>query len=228
MKKKTNFIAIKILVIIIINYFLMRYFGYLYLNRLNIFIKENNNIMVKNKLNTIIKNNAISTNKALYNIIYNDKKEIINISLDMNEVNDYLSKYISVLNNSLKDVNYNYLKKYYDSFNIKNNKYYLLPFGMISSNPFFYNTGPKVIMSYEYINTPTLRLSVSIKNYGLNNALAQTFLYIEIDQNILKPILKHVSTYKYKFLLSSNIINGRVPSYLGSSLNIESDSMSNI
>ena len=228
MKKSFNKIFIKLLILLIINYFLLKYFGNLYLLRLNTFIKENNNIMIKANLNKIIKNNNVITLDNLYSIKYNNDKEIINITLNINEVNKYLGKYLRIIYDSLEDCNYTYLNKYYKNINIHNRFYYLLPFGMISDNPFLYNSGPKVIMSYEFINIPTLKIDVSIRNYGLNNSIAETYLIVNIDQSILKPILYSIGTYNYKFLLSSNIIEGRVPTYLGSSINTQSDSISSL
>ena len=228
MKKSVNKIFMKLLILLIINYFLLKYFGNLYLLRLNTFIKENNNIMIKANLNKIIKNNNVITLDNLYSIKYNNDKEIINITLNINEVNKYLGKYLRIIYDSLEDCNYTYLNKYYKNINIHNRFYYLLPFGMISDNPFLYNSGPKVIMSYEFINIPTLKIDVSIRNYGLNNSIAETYLIVNIDQSILKPILYSIGTYNYKFLLSSNIIEGRVPTYLGSSINTQSDSISSL
>lgn len=228
MKKTFNKIFIKLLILLIINYFLLKYFGNLYLFRLNTFIKENNNIMIKTNLNKIIKNNNVITLNNLYSVKYNNDKEIINITLNINEVNKYLSKYLRIIYDSLEDCNYGYLNKYYKNININNRFYYLLPFGMISDNPFLYNSGPKVIVSYEFINIPTLKIDVSIRNYGLNNSIAETYLIVNIDQSILKPILYSIGTYNYKFLISSNIIEGRVPTYLGSSINTQSDSISSL
>lgn len=226
-KRRISLLIIKLIVIILINIFLIKIVGYKYLKRLNTFIKENNNVTIKNAINKIIYNNDININDNLYKIVYNDKKEIINLDLNINNINILLSKYVDTLNNVLENDTFSFLDKYYETIKTKNNIYYLLPLGMVSDNPFIYNIGPKIVIGYEFINTPTLKMKVNIKNYGLNNALVETYLDINIKQSVLKPILSEISNYKYSYLISSKIINGRVSNYLGTSISKESEYTNN-
>ena len=220
-------LVIEFLIIIFINLFLIKFFGQKYLTRLNTFISENSNIIVKNEINNIIKNNNVINESDIYNILYNDKKEIINVDLNTNVVNILLSRYAKKISDALNNNQNNYLNKYYKTFTTKKHQYYLLPLGMMSSNPFLYEAGPNIILNYECINTPLLKIKVNLKNYGLNNALIETYLVVHIDQSILRPILKKVSTFDYSFLISSKIINGRVSNFLGTNFNVESESISN-
>lgn len=226
-KRRISLLIIKLIVIILINIFLIKIVGYKYLKRLNTFIKENNNVTIKNAINKIIYSNDIDINDNLYKIVYNDKKEIINLDLNINNINILLSKYVDTLNNVLENDTFSFLDKYYETIKTKNNIYYLLPLGMVSDNPFIYNIGPKIVIGYEFINTPTLKMKVNIKNYGLNNALVETYLDINIKQSVLKPILSEISNYKYSYLISSKIINGRVSNYLGTSISKESEYTNN-
>ena len=223
---KSNVFIIKVIIIIITNVFLCHYIGSMYLNRFNQFVKENNSIFIKKEINNIIKDNFIEIRNNLYSIVYNDKNEIININLNVNDVNVYLSDYIKVLNKSLNNVNYNYLDNYYSVFKTCNNKYFILPLGVISDNPFVFNLGPRVLLNYDLLNVPTIKIKVQVKNYGLNNALIETYLIVNIDQSILKPVLENSSSYNYSFLISSKIINGRVSNYLGTNFNVESGTIS--
>ena len=227
MNKKINKIVIKFLIIITVNIFLLKYVGNLYLKKFNLYINDNNELIIKNKINNIIRNNVVSDSKDLYEITFNANKEIIGVNMDINQTNIFLSNYIKKVDKELNYQDNNYLDNYYKKIIINRKKYYLLPLGMISNNPFIYNTGPKIIVSYDYINVPSLKIKVTVKNYGLNNALIETFLIISIDQNITKPVLYKFSTISYQFLISSKIVNGRVPSYLGTNLCVESDGITN-
>lgn len=224
--KKRNIIVLKIIIIIIINIFLCNIIGKLYLKKFNKFIEENNQILIKKEINNIVRSNYVNISSDLYNIIYNDKNEIVNIDLNANDINKYLSSYLSIINDKLNNTNYKYLNKYYNLLKTNNKTYFLLPIGIISDNPLFFNTGPKIILYYDLLNIPTIKVVVKLKNYGLNNALIETYLLIHVDQSVLKPILTTVSTYEYSFLVSSKMINGRVSSFLGTNLSFESDAIS--
>ena len=224
--KFKNYIIYKIIIIFAINIFLCHFIGKIYLSRFNIFIKENNNIFIKKEINNIVRNNPIDINNNLYNIIYNDSNEIVNVDLNVNSINQYLSKYIKILNDELNSSSYNYLNKYYNTLKTGNKTYFLLPIGIISDNPFAFNTGPKLILYYDLLNVPTVKISLKLKKYGLNNALIETYLLVHIDQSVFKPILSTVSSYDYSFLIASKVINGRVSNFLGTNFNIESDTIS--
>lgn len=223
MNKKVNSTFIKIIFLICINFILHNKIGNLYLKKFSTFIVDNNKILIKSEINKIIHQNSVSLNDELYYVNYNDDKDIISVDLNIKEVNNFLSNYIGIIDSSISNISFNYLNKTYKNFTINNHNYYLVPLGMISDNPFLYSCGPNVLINYDYINVATLKLDVLVKNYGINNALIQTYLIIHIDQSIFKPILHNVSTYDYRFLLSSKIINGKVSNYLGTSLNVESD-----
>ena len=70
-------------------------------------------------------------------------------------------------------------------------------------------------MSYDLITSLLFNVEVSIKNYGLNNVIVETYLTIKIEQTILKPVVNKVTTYNNKFLLSTDIVYGKVSDYSG-------------
>lgn len=227
--QRISIIFFKLLILIIINLILLKKVGSRYLNNFNRFINENNNLVIKSKINNIIKNKQIDISSDLYYVIYDDNNDIVDLNLNLNSINKLLSIYLDILSNEINDNNsYNYLDRYYENINVDNssNKYYLLPLGMISNNPFLYNIGPKIIVSYDLINIPSLKIEINVKNYGLNNAIIETYFLVHIDQSILKPVLYNISSYDYRFLLSTRIINGKLPSYLGTTLSKGSDSVS--
>ncbi|MBR5662893.1 MAG: hypothetical protein IKX00_04550 [Bacilli bacterium] len=225
--KKKKLLIFNLSIVFLINIILRNYIGKLYLNKFNIFIKENNSIFLKKEINNIFKNSFINIPNDLYNVVYNDQKEIIDVTLDINKTNGYLSRYLKEINNKIDEINYSYLSSYYNTLKTNNNLYFLLPLGMISNNPFIYNLGPKVILYYDLLSIPVVKIDVKVRNYGLNNAIVDVYLLVHIDQSLVKPVLSRISSYDYGFLISSKIINGRVSTYLGTSLNVESGAVSN-
>ena len=204
-----------ILIIIVFLYYLL-FLGKLYLKRLDNFISHNNNLIINKEVANYIKDNNLGDIPSLYVIKYNEKGEIISSSLDSRKINEYIGKSIKKLSSSIDNKIYiSYIEKYFKTLKINNRKYILVPFGIVTNNPFLYNFGPKIVLSYDLITSLLFNVEVNIKNYGLNNVIVETYLTIKIEQTILKPVVNKVTTYNNKFLLSTDIVYGKVSDYSG-------------
>ncbi len=204
-----------ILIIIVFLYYLL-FLGKLYLKRLDNFISHNNNLIINKEVANYIKDNNLGDIPSLYVIKYNEKGEIVSSSLDSRKINEYIGKSIKKLSSSIDNKIYiSYIEKYFKTLKINNRKYILVPFGIVTNNPFLYNFGPKIALSYDLITSLLFNVEVSIKNYGLNNVIVETYLTIKIEQTILKPVVNKVTTYNNKFLLSTDIVYGKVSDYSG-------------
>lgn len=202
-------------IIIVFLYYLL-FLGKLYLRRLDNFISHNNNLIINKEVANYIKDNNLGDIPSLYVIKYNEKGEIISSSLDSRKINEYIGKSIKKLSSSIDNKIYiSYIEKYFKTLKINNRKYILVPFGIVTNNPFLYNFGPKIVLSYDLITSLLFNVEVSIKNYGLNNVIVETYLTIKIEQTILKPVVNKVTTYNNKFLLSTDIVYGKVSDYSG-------------
>ena len=217
MKKKNIYkMLIKGLFIFIFFIIFTKSFGKKYLPKLDLIIKENNLYIIDKEISNFVISIKDSYIKPLYRFSYNDKNEINGSSLDVNLVNDVLSKYTYDIKNKVDEKVYSYyMNNYFKSLKTKNNNYVIFPFGMFTNNPFLYNYGPKVLLSYDFLSTTTLYIDVDVKNYGINNLLVKTYIVINVKQSILKPAFKNIINYKKKFLLSTDIVYGRVSDYLG-------------
>ncbi len=204
-----------ILIIIVFLYYLL-FLGKLYLKRLDNFISHNNNLIINKEVANYIKDNNLGDIPSLYVIKYNEKGEIISSSLDSRKINEYIGKSIKKLSSSIDNKIYiSYIEKYFKTLKINNRKYILVPFGIVTNNPFLYNFGPKIVLSYDLITSLLFNVEVNIKNYGLNNVIVETYLTVKIEQTILKPVVNKVTTYNNKFLLSTDIVYGKVSDYSG-------------
>lgn len=217
MKSIKSKVLILILIILILFFFIL-YYGKKYLVRLNTFISENNSLYIKKEINNIIRTNSFFTNDNIYTFVYNNEKEIINLNIDSNKVNNLLKDYSIFISDKLSKKMYlNYLGKYFKTLKTRDNYYLIVPLGIIYDNPFIFNMGPNILLSYDIINVALITIDIDVKNYGLNNVLVNLYLNVDIDQNILKPVLKKTATFKYRFLVSSSIIYGRVSPLIGGS-----------
>lgn len=216
-------IIINILTVLIFMLILINYYGKRYLNRLNKFITENNRLIVKKEINNFIISNKIDDSKKLYKLIYDDNKNVTSAELNINYINYYLSDYIKSFNDHLKNSLYNELTKdYFKSIKTKNNTYLLVPIGIIYDNPFLFNVGPNIILHYDYISSITFNVELDISDYGLNNILVNIYLNLDVEQSALKPILDTTNKYNYRFLISSNIVYGKVSDYVGTNITSKS------
>lgn len=221
---KNKYILLKdiILIIIFLIIFII-YFGNKYIKKLNTFIIENNSIIIKNDLNDFINSLTNIDFNNLYIFQYNEKKEVVGAEYNSSYINKYLISYTKHFKEYInKDLYNKHLSKFYKKIKLKNKVYLLVPMGIISDNPFIYNFGPNIFLSYDYLTTYNFNLEFDAKNYGLNNILVNIYLVVNVDQSIFKPVLKSVNNTKYKFLLSSSLVYGRVSNFLTNGINMQS------
>lgn len=226
MIKKKYIILIDMMIVALFFILYIFYFGKKYVNKLNKFIYENNNIIIKNELNEFINTIDYVNYNNIYTFHYNNNDEIIGADYNTNYINKYLVKYTNKFKKNTQHNLYNkYLNKYFKKINLKNNIYLMVPMGILSDNPFIYNFGPNLFLGYDYLCTYNFYLDFDAKNYGLNNILVNLYLVVDVDQSIFKPVLTTTNKNTYRFLLSSQIVYGRVADFLNSGINIKSGNL---
>ena len=226
MLRRKYIILINFIIIFILFLFYILYFGSKYIKRLDAFIYENNKIIIKNELNTFINSISNLDYNKVYNFQYNDKKEIIGANYNINYINKYIVKYTSEFKNNIKHILYSkYVSNYFKKLNINNNTYLVVPIGIVSNNPFLYNFGPNIFLSYDFLTTYNFYLDFDAKNYGLNNTLVNLYLTVEVEQSIFKPTLETKNKTKYRFLISSQIVYGRFADFLSAGINMKSSNL---
>ena len=97
-----------------------------------------------------------------------------------------------------------------------------LPLAIGTNNTFLVNLGPKVTIKIAYINSVLTNVYTKITNYGLNNALVEAYIKITIDGQIITPVTTNKASIEYDMLISSKVINGRVPEFYGGYLTTNS------
>ena len=225
LRKKIKYFFDLLIVLIFVIFFICL-FGNKYLKRLNTFITENNNIIIKNELNKFINNLHDLDFSSFYNLEYNADGEVVDAKYNAQNINRYLSKYTLDFSRNINDIIYsNYIENYFNNISVGKKKYLLVPIGFIYENPFIYNMGPSIFLYYDFINTFTFNLEFDAKNYGMNNILINIYLVVNVDQSIFKPVLKKVSSSKYKFLISSSMVYGRVSNFFASGINMQSPNL---
>lgn len=198
-----------ILITFLISLFLFIIIFSLYSKKLNPKLNDYIDFLVKDEIyKKVIKSNNFITNEEVNDILYIDKNksnEIVYLDYDI-------------------DKTYKLLNKYIDSLKKNNSKSKILtvPFFIASDNIVISSLGPKVKFKYEIIDNVKGKIKTKVTDFGVNNALVEMYFELEIGYLVVIPMNKKESVLKTEILISSKIINGKVPTFYGKNIFKES------
>lgn len=198
-----------ILITFLISLFLFIIIFSLYSKKLNPKLNDYINFLVKDEIyKKVIKSNNFITNEEVNDILYIDKNksnEIVYLDYDI-------------------DKTYKLLNKYIDSLKKDNSKSKILtvPFFIASDNIIISSLGPKIKFKYEIIDNVKGKIKTKVTDFGVNNALVEMYFELEIGYLVVIPMNKKESVLKTEILISSKIINGKVPTFYGKNIFKES------
>ena len=159
---------------------------------------------IYNSLNSISKE-ALSPNIDDLFIIYkNNEGEILYVDYNMHNTYQLLDKITRKIKDNLEKNEYPN-----DGIVLK------LPLFIESNNALISNLGPKITIKINYIDSILTNVYSKITNYGLNNALIEAYVKITINGKIMTPVSNYEEKIDYDMLISSRVINGRIPLYYG-------------
>lgn len=198
-----------ILITFLISLFLFIIIFSLYSKKLNPKLNDYIDFLVKDEIyRKVIKSNNFITNEEVNDILYidkNDSNEIVYLDYNM-------------------DKTYKLLNKYIDSLKKDNSKSKILtvPFFIASDNIIISSLGPKVKFKYEIMNNVKGKIKTKVTDFGVNNALVEMYFELEIGYLVVIPMNKKESVLKTEILISSKVINGKVPTFYGKNIFKES------
>lgn len=198
-----------ILITFLISLFLFIIIFSLYSKKLNPKLNDYIDFLVKDEIyKKVIKSNNFITNEEINNILYIDKNksnEIVYLDYDI-------------------DKTYKLLNKYIDSLKKDNSKSKILtvPFFIASDNIIISSLGPKIKFKYEIIDNVKGKIKTKVTDFGVNNALVEMYFELEIGYLVVIPMNKKESVLKTEILISSKVINGKVPTFYGKNIFKES------
>ncbi len=198
-----------ILITFLISLFLFIIIFSLYSKKLNPKLNDYIDFLVKDEIyKKVIKSNNFITNEEVNDILYIDKNksnEIVYLDYDIYKTYKLLNKYID----SLKKDN-------------SKSKILTVPFFIASDNIIISSLGPKIKFKYEIIDNVKGKIKTKVTDFGVNNALVEMYFELEIGYLVVIPMNKKESVLKTEILISSKIINGKVPTFYGKNIFKES------
>lgn len=198
-----------ILITFLISLFLFIIIFSLYSKKLNPKLNDYIDFLVKDEIyKKVIKSNNFITNEEINDILYIDKNnsnEIVYLDYDI-------------------DKTYKLLNKYIDSLKKDNSKSKILtvPLFIASDNIIISSLGPKIKFKYEIIDNVKGKIKTKVTDFGVNNALVEMYFELEIGYLVVIPMNKKESVLKTEILISSKVINGKVPTFYGKNIFKES------
>lgn len=104
---------------------------------------------------------------------------------------------------------------YYNyDYKVNNNNVILeMPFYNYTDNVLISNIGPKIIVSLSMVRVLDGSVKTKVKTYGINSLLIELYLNFNVTSMIVIPYNKDGNVINnYEVLLSSKVIEGKVPS----------------
>ena len=92
-----------------------------------------------------------------------------------------------------------------------------IPLGMVTGSVFLANLGPKIPIVIHFIDSVFTQVKTKVTDYGINNALIEIYLNVNINYEIIGPTKQEEQTVSYDLLLDTKIIQGTVPQWYGRS-----------
>ena len=118
---------------------------------------------------------------------------------------------------------YEFLEKISKYCMVNNDYIFFIPSGMISNHFLLNNLGTKIPIRAKLVNNLYANIKTKITNYGLNNALAEMYVVIEMKQAVISPFSRSFQTKQYEILISTFFITGKVPFLYGDKYEISSN-----
>lgn len=163
--------------------------------------------------------NVESTNDLL-KITKNSKEEVVSVDYDLEKTYKTLTNTSKVIKNALSNLENGKIDvKVYDKYldNSKSGLILNIPLFLSSDNIFLNNLGPKIPIVINFNGALLTNIKTKVTNYGLNNALLEIYITVEMDKLIITPIVQDNEKFYYDILIGALVINGSVPKFYGSS-----------
>ena len=194
---------------------------------------QNLNYIGKNlitKIENIVESNV---NKGIYNYVFFmfddgvlEDEELMNIiEFTLNSNNEVVAvdynfslayKYLSDGMDSLYDNLINI--KIDTDFDKREDGIFFVPVGLAYNNMLLDYFGFKIPCKINYISDVDMGFKTRVSDYGLNNLLIELYLCINIKNELMSPNSFYTFGESYEIIIASKIVMGRIPNYLGDTI----------
>ena len=179
------------------------------------------------KITTLVINNAVTKqlantleNDYLFNIEKDNNGEIKMITYNSVNVTRILNTITNLIQLNLKSIeegNIDLIElpstvlEEYDRELLKQGIIYEIPVGVITENSFLSNLGPKIPLKLHLIGDVISNIETKVTEYGINNALIEVGVYVEVTTKINLPFISKTVKVSNVIPVSIKVIQGKIP-----------------
>lgn len=219
----TKLIVVAFLSSFILSIFLFNYYGNSNTSKLVSLVRHKIEKVTYQFFSDLITDEVINneSTKDIFEIVKNSNNEIISVDYNMENTYKLLTSISGVLKSNLNDFEKGISSIEIDDYYLRQNKYgnYLLvPVFFGSNNIFLTSMGPKIPVYFHFSGSLLTNIKTKVTEYGFNNALLEIYVTVKINEEITTPIDKNIDTIDYDILISSKVINGKVPEFYSNGL----------
>ena len=177
------------------------------------------------KLTTLIINKSITKQMSvgldvdnLLNITRNSNGDIQMISYNSITVTKLLNSVTNLVQLNIKsieegNVDLLELPDIYDEEKMKHGIVYEIPLGTVTDNFLLANLGYKIPVKFTLVGSTTTNLDTKITEYGINNALLEIFITIDVTTQINIPFVSKEVNMSTSVPVAIKLIQGLIPEY---------------
>lgn len=178
--------------------------------------KKHSTFIVNEAVNDIINQEGEKYN--IFATTLSKDGEVRTIDYDTNAVNKLLNEItISVQKNLVKVMN---------DDEVLNNGVYgnrkkiiaKIPVGVVFNNSILSNIGPKIPIRLHYIGDVSSNVETKIKPYGINNALIEIRVRLDMTAQIYVPFAIRSIKLENSIPIATKVIQGSIPNYYGNGI----------
>lgn len=167
----------------------------------------------------IIEVNELINEADLFKIIKNNNGEIESIDFNTGVINEALVIISKNVRKRLKEVEQgkNLPEEMYDNIldkSMRKGIIYEVPAGVVFGNAFLSNVGPKIPVKIKYSGNVGLDVKTKVSEYGLNSALIEVYIYVEVTQRTILPFQSKDIKLTSEIPVVMKIVKGTIPYYL--------------
>ena len=163
--------------------------------------------------------NELIDNNNLFSVTQNNNGEIESIDFNTRVINDALKIIAKNVRKRLKEVEKgkNLPDEIYENIldkKLKNGIIYEVPVGVVFGDSLFSNIGPKIPVKIKYSGNVSLDIKTRVSEYGLNSALIEVYVLVEVTQRTILPFQSKDIKLSSEIPIVIKVIKGSIPYYL--------------
>lgn len=225
---KSIYICILFLILLLIIYFL-KIFSNKSLPALLSIAESETEKVATILINKSIKEELLATGyEDIITVVRNSNNEIIDLSYNNYKMNELLYNVTNNITNSILNLEKGNIENLNTTYFDKSDFIYEIPLGIIYNIPVLIDISPKVPLKTNMLGSLQTSLDTQVKEYGINNSLIETFININLNIKIIFPFASKNKEINKKIIISTKVIEGKIPTYYGGIIRNSKSVISNI